>query len=475
MRSLMIFTCLVFSFHSLAGDLTLENYLALFLSQDESLKISKWQTESLGQDQKITADLYASEFHFRAHRNERETIFPAFSSQDFSENRNGLTGRYTQNLSWGMQATIEGTHYSGASNPSLGAIDEEYELRLSQSLWKNPFGALSSTRQIRVTKLKEASELEDRAQLVSSCQKGIDYYLNARAAQLSFEIVQEMEQTSTRALNAASNAYQKKLMREIDFLTAKSEKIQAEDQTVQARNFRDQSMMLLINFSKEKGAEGIVLSQAAFPKLQESDHFFTDLQVTDSKAVLESYSLLALNKQVESAQDYLQQVKFEQRTDILLGVSLGRRKGDVNIGAQVTDYEDETAMFFVEMDWPVFNKSKSGQIQKASLELSKNRTQAQQTQRNLWQSFHQLNLNQEKLAQQIALAEQKVEIYQKQVNQAVRLIDTGRIEMEDFQRYYQRLLQERLALIDYQRKKHSEKAMLSQLGSSLYESCRKLL
>lgn len=475
MRSLVIFTAIFFSLTLPARELNLESYLALYLAQDESLKLSQWQTESLEQDQIISTDLYASEFHLRAYRNERETMFPAFSSQNFSENRNGLTGRYTQNLSWGMQATLEGTQYSGASNPSLGAIDEEYELRLSQSLWQNPFGALSSKRQARVTKLKEASELEDRAQLVSSCQVGIDYYLNARAAQLSFEIVQQMEQTSARALTAATNAYKKKLMREIDFLTAKSEKIQAEDQTAQARHYRDQAMMLLINFSEEKGAEGIELSEAIFPKLQNAESFFATLQLTESQAVLESYSLQALNKQIESSQDYLHQVKYEQRTDVLVGVSLGRRKGDVNIGAQVTSYEDETAMFYVEMDWPMFNKSRSSQIQKASIELSKNRTQAQQTKRNLWQSYHELKLNQEKLRQQIELAEQKVEIYQKQVNQAVRLIDTGRIEMEDFQRYYQRLLQERLALIDYQRQKFSEKAMLSQLGSSLYESCRKHL
>lgn len=476
MRSagLLFFFCFACT-SAVATPLTLKNYLSLYLSQDESFQRSVNQIEIGEQDVRISNDLFDAQFDLRAQRNQRDTSFPKFSSRDFSESRNSLTGRYTQNTSWGVQASFEGTHYSGASNPSLGAIDEEYELQVSKSLWQNPFGSLDRARVRRFSALKDSTVMENRFQLSNSCSAGIDLFLQAKASQESLDLVLEMEKTSEQALGYATSAYRNKLMREMDYLTAKSEKIQAQEQSVNAKIARDQAMMNLINFSKEQGIGQVSWEEVELPELQEENVFFEQLKLDQQAQDLTNYQLLSSESLLQSTQAQLELVQLEQRSDVQLGVSLGSRTGDVNIGAVVTDYKDESLMVFVDMQWPVGKKSRNALIEKAQLEHRQARLQLNQQKRELSQNYQTLQLNQKKLSEQIALANQKIEIYQRQLNQAIRLIETGRIEMEDFQRYYHRLLQERLQLIEYQRQKHSEQVMLAGLGDKLYLLCKELL
>lgn len=476
MRSagLLFFFCFACT-SAVAAPLTLKNYLSLYLSQDESFQRSVNQIEIGEQDVRISNDLFDAQFDLRAQRNQRDTSFPKFSSRDFSESRNSLTGRYTQNTSWGVQASFEGTHYSGASNPSLGAIDEEYELQVSKSLWQNPFGSLDRARVRRFSALKDSTVMENRFQLSNSCSAGIDLFLQAKASQESLDLVLEMEKTSEQALGYATSAYRNKLMREMDYLTAKSEKIQAQEQSVNAKIARDQAMMNLINFSKEQGIGQVSWEEVELPELQEENVFFEQLKLDQQAQDLTNYQLLSSESLLQSTQAQLELVQLEQRSDVQLGVSLGSRTGDVNIGAVVTDYKDESLMVFVDMQWPVGKKSRNALIEKAQLEHRQARLQLNQQKRELSQNYQTLQLNQKKLSEQIALANQKIEIYQRQLNQAIRLIETGRIEMEDFQRYYHRLLQERLQLIEYQRQKHSEQVMLAGLGDKLYLLCKELL
>lgn len=472
--SLLFFFCIICASAS-AAPLTLKNYLSLYLSQDETFQRSVNQIEIGEQDLRISNDLFDGQFDLRAQRNQRDTSFPKFSSRDFSESRNSLTGRYTQNTRWGVQASFEGTHYSGASNPSLGAIDEEYELQVSKSLWQNPFGSLDQARVRRFSALKDSSVQENRFQLSRSCSAGIDIYLQALSAEESLALVLEMEKTSSQALGYATSAYKNKLMREMDYLTAKSEKIQAQEQSVNAKIARDQAMMNLINFSKEQGIGQVSWDEIELPMLSQEKDFFEQLKLDQQAQDLTNYQLLASESLLQSTQAQLELVQLEQRSDVQLGVSLGSRTGDVNIGAVVTDYKDESLMVFVDMQWPVGKKSRNALIEKAQLEHRQARLQMNQQKRELSQNFQTLQLNQKKLTEQIALANQKIEIYQRQLNQAMRLIETGRIEMEDFQRYYHRLLQERLQLIEYQRQKHSEQVMLAGLGDKLYLLCKELL
>lgn len=469
-----LFILFLFCSSSFAAPLSLKNYLSLYLSQDETFQRSINQIKIGDQDLRISRDLFDGQLDLRAQRNQRDTSFPKFNSRDFSESRNSLTGRYTQNTSWGVQAVFEGTHYSGASNPSLGAIDEEYEFQLSKSIWQNPFGGLDRARVRRFSALKETRVFENRSQLSVSCSAGIDLYLQALAAQESLELVREMEKTSNRALQFATSAYKNKLMREIDYLTAKSENIEAQEQSVNAKISFDQAMMKLMNFSAEQGVGLLSWDDVELPELVEENDFFEQLKIDLDVKDFINYSLLALESSLQSAQAQLESVKLEQRSDVQLGVSLGARTGDVNIGAVVTDYKDESLMVFVDMQWPVGKKSRNALIEKAQLEYRQARLQMMQQQRELSQNFQTFQLNQKKLSEQMALANQKIEIYQRQLDQALRLIETGRIEMEDFQRFYRRLLQERLQLIEYQRQKRSEQVMLAGLGDKLYLLCKEL-
>jgi hypothetical protein len=102
----------------------------------------------------------------------------------------------------------------------------------------------------------------------------------------------------------------------------------------------------------------------------------------------ESFQVMAEEKAFKAAQLNTQQVQREQRSDVSLGVSLGRREGDVNIGSVVTDYQEESAQIFIEMDWPVVDKSRDAMRAKARILERKAELNHRQTKREILEKVH---------------------------------------------------------------------------------------
>lgn len=455
------------------SELGLERYLELYLKYDEALQQKIQETREGQQNLYVAEDFYQSRFNFRAQRSENDTSFPKFSGQNFAENRNSLTGTYTQNLKWGMQAEFQGRHFIGKSNPALGSIDEEYNISLSQSLWKNPLGKLSLTRQEKFQVQLAQLQIQEKIQLAQSCQKGVETYMKAWSSAESYKIVKEMEDISEQALKSADQAYQKRLMREMDLLSAQSDRIEASELSSRHLTRRDQSFLALINYSKKLGHIELNSKELSLPRLSFPTSFFQD--APESFLPEKSFQVLASEKALEAAQLNYQQVKREQRSDISLGVALGQKEGDVNIGAVVTDFKEESAQVFLEMDWPLFNKTRDAQRVKATLLEKKAEIGQRQTRRKVLESYHDLKTRRRERMKQIEMAFEKIDILQKQVKQAMRLIKTGKIEFEDFARFRRQLLQARLSAVDLRQQLILERVMMASLGPELFESCEELL
>lgn len=474
----LIFVTLAFFIGSLSSasaesKLTLEEYLKLYLRFDESFQQRLQDSRDGQQNLEMASDFYQSSFNFRAERSERDTSFPVFPGQNFEENRNSLTGTYSQDLKWGMQAEFQGRRFIGKSNPALGSIDEEYNLSLSQSLWKNPLGKLSLTRQKKRQLQLEELKIQEKIQLAQSCQSGLSLYLDAWGAAESYKIVKEMEGISEKALRAADTAFQKRLMREIDLLSAQTDRIDARELSSRTLVKRDQTFLALLNYSQEFGQENLKNEDIQYPDLSLPLNFLNEK--TDHFSPEDSFQVMAQEKALMAAQLNSEQVQREERSDVSLGVSLGRREGDVNIGAVVTDYQEETAQVFIEMDWPVFNKSRDARRVKAKILQRKAELTRRQTQREILEKFHELKTRRRELLKQIEMAYDKIEVSQKQVEQAMRLIQTGKIEFEDFARFRKGLLQARVSAVELRQQLVKEQAQLSMLGPGLLNRCKELL
>jgi outer membrane protein TolC len=189
----------------------------------------------------------------------------------------------------------------------------------------------------------------------------------------------------------------------------------------------------------------------------------------------ESFQVMAEEKAFKAAQLNTQQVQQEERSDVSLGVSLGRREGDVNIGSVVTDYQEESAQIFIEMDWPVVDKSRDAMRAKARILERKAELNHRQTKREILEKVHELRTNRRELLKQIDMAYDKIEISQKQVKRAMGLIKTGKIEFEDFARFRKGLLQARISTVELRQQLVKEQAQLSMLGPSLLHRCKELL
>lgn len=453
--------------------LSIEDYLKLYLQYDESFQLRVEDSKDGQQDLELAEDFYQSEFNFRAERSEKETDFPVFPAQNFEENRNNLTGTYTQNFKWGMQAEFQGRRFIGKSNPALGSIDEEYNISLSQSLWKNPLGKLSLTKQKKRQLQWEGLKIQEKIQLAQSCQNGLGLYLDAWAAEESYKIVKEMEDVSKKALKAADMAFQKRLMREIDLLSAQTDRIDARELSSRSAAERDQSFLALINYSKQLGQGKLKSEDLTYPRLSLPLEFLEeDLSYFSPE---KSFQVMAQDKAMQAAQLNTQQVQREQRSDVSFGVSLARREGDVNIGAVVTDYKEETALVFLEMDWPVIDKSREARKVKARVQQKKAELNRRQTQREVLEKFHKLRTRRRELLKQVEMAYEKVEVSQKQVEQAMRLVKTGKIEFEDFARFRKGLLQARISTVELRQQLVKEQAQLAMLGPGLLNRCKELL
>jgi|GEM_PF-4872068 len=470
---ILMFLLVVAPSLSAESKLSLQDYLKLYLRFDESFQQKIEDSKDGQQNLQLAEDFYQSSVNFRAERSERDTSFPVFPGQDFEENRNSLTGTYSQDLKWGMQAEFRGRRFIGKSNPALGAIDEEYNISLSQSLWKNPLGKLSFTRQKKRQFLLEELKIQEKVQLARSCQNGLTLYLDAWGAAESYKIVKEMEGISEKALRAADMAFQKRLMREIDLLSAQADRIDARELSSRSLARRDQNFLGLLNYSQKFGQEELKVEDIEYPALSLPLSFLDEKE--DDFDLEESFQVMAEEKAFKAAQLNTQQVQQEERSDVSLGVSLGRREGDVNIGSVVTDYQEESAQIFIEMDWPVVDKSRDAMRAKAMILERKAELNHRQTKREILEKVHELRTNRRELLKQIDMAYDKIEISQKQVKRAMGLIKTGKIEFEDFARFRKGLLQARISTVELRQQLVKEQAQLSMLGPTLLNRCKELL
>lgn len=467
------FVLMTTSYAFAGASLSLQDYLKLYLKFDESFQQKIEDTSDGEQDVQIAEDFYQSRFNFRAERSERDTSFPSFPGQDFEENRNSLTGTYTQDFKWGMQAEFQGRRFIGKSNPALGSIDEEYNISLSQSLWKNPLGKLSLTRQKKRQLMLEELKVQEKIQLAKSCQNGLTLYLDAWGAAESYKVVKEMEEVSKKALREADKAYQKRLIREIDLLSAKSDRVDAKELSSKSLAQRDQKFLALLNYSQGPGLESLSAADMQYPKLSLPGSFLGESEKDFD--LEESFQVMAQQKALRAAQLNIEQVQREQRSDVSLGMSLGRREGDVNIGAVVTDYQEETAKIFIEMDWPVIDKGRKAKKVKARVLQRKAQLGRRRIKKEVMEKVYNLKTNHRELLKQIDMAYEKVDLSNRQVRQAMRLIKTGKIEFEDFARFRKALLQARISAVELREQLVKEQAQLAMLGPDLFNRCRELL
>lgn len=448
------------SFIASASALDLASYLKSYMNQSQELKISTVQME---QEENLyhAADWFSQlESNLSLYRQERRYDFPG--SLNYELDSNIAQASLTQSYFSGTQVTAEGSFdYSKHSEYDKNQRNYSYSLMLSQSLYKNSFGSLNRKQLARQISLKNRSSLAHRQAQLEACAQGIEEYLIAYSAQEKIALLEETEKNAEKVWNFAQDAYKRKLINELSFLSAEAD-------------YRDKQMRMEESHTelwsvKRKLADRV--GKLAYSFLSDPSALFDQMKVL-SFSQNDNIKMKQMEEELKEKKWQYLALQDQNRSQIDLVLKAGKSVTQNDYSFSVAgDNSNNFVLIGVNASLPLWKSGDRAALQNALLDSKLTEVKKEQLAQQLVQESEQLERKLALLNEQRDTLQKKVKILDRQVTLAYQSLMRAKIELVDYLRYRDSYLEEKMHLPEVSKSAYLTHLELIKLQSALPEIC----
>ncbi|MCB0411621.1 MAG: TolC family protein [Bdellovibrionales bacterium] len=451
--------------HSAA--LSLDSYLHTYLAQSEDLKIARSNVKSSEADVRIARDIWAAQFQLEpkvTHTDQDLTSLSSGTRSKFYERQTSVDGKWIQSLPLGIDLEFNGNKNLEDLDPTFQYEEYRYSGSLIFPLWRNAFGSADRNDIHNSESLRTAAQNRFEVELLGQCLKGIDLYLQAYNQLGKARVSREKFETAREALKIAEHAYGRRLIREVDVLSARVEFLDAEseleallrDEEVSLKELELNAPDLMLNTT---GSSPVQLAVPEWPK-----------EEFPNEPDFASYpELKAAQRAAEAAEWAMKSEQNRRRLKVDLGVTAGQSKGRA-VQKEFYSYTNEFFGFFLRMEWP-FNHTDRAQIEKTSEESFRQRQEVQKIDKALKLQWAEAKGDLRVSEAQLKLSNEKIKHDEKRRKRAFELLRGGRIQYDEYLRYSQSYFAASMRQIELETSVFGQAMTLMQLTGRLPRFC----
>ncbi len=451
------------------GPMELIKYLSLYLSYDEYLKNADLQVKVSQSDLDKASDLYQSQW----------TLSPSLAYDNGRQARGTLQrtttrlqGGLTQKWPSGTRAQWSAIKHMANTSSSMG-MGDEYSLSVRQELMKNFLGRLDLEIQSQAKSELRLSQLRHQNQALESCYTGTKLFINAYHSQQNLRILEEMLKDAKKTLQISERSYKKKMLRKIDILSARADRLRIEGQTSLAQKNYDQRVQSLFTPISHL----ISMTKPSFPsspsfQFVNPKSIFQTLEFKSPSSPRESLAYQQGEQRVFSSESKLNISKESARNQMDFQWTLGHRNhGAPFLQAQTSKQSENYIIFGLNMEWPLINKTRGAMVAKAQYERDMAIQNRQRILEEVTEQQAHFLASLKSSRERLNMSRQKMKLYDQQIREARRLFQNGSLEFEDYIRYRDIYLNEKLQMIFLQNEQWHQQTQLALLQNNMTHLC----
>ncbi|OFZ20973.1 MAG: hypothetical protein A2X94_06465 [Bdellovibrionales bacterium GWB1_55_8] len=423
----MFFPALVFA---QARPLSVQEFVPLFQSQDISLQETRVRTEQAQAQLRRDSDLFQSSL----------LLTPAFTrtekhyqSPDLLLKNSGseISAQLVQNTPIGMQLTFKGTKsYADGGAAADFFLNHSYTFGVSLPLVRNHLGKSDRLQQASSALAFEAARAMTAHRALESCQEAVTIYLRAWARQQRVKLLEGSLKDAERALKTAESSFRRKLSRRIDWLAAQSDFLRLQDLLAESKAEGKSALEQLHSYAGREITFADPVSFIRRPVLVRSEPG--------------SPLLMARQMELRSAEGALEATRSLQKSGVDFFAEYASTDGQV-VTATLNDYEESTIKAGIKITLPIFNRSMDAAVAHSAAQQTLAESRLRETDREFRAQAAAFPALLESMEQKLGNFEKKVALKRAQVGEAYQLMETGRMEFEDYLRLRDAHLNEVLA------------------------------
>ena len=331
----------------------------------------------------------------------------------------------SQSTAYGLTAAFTATFLEDDDRDAT----ESFSVSLEQELWNNAFGGADRAGLKAAEKTYEADLLEADLKAFEACDQAYDVYFTTWRAQEKLRILKDVLKLADQSFKITRRNFRRKLIRRIDFESANVDYLGVQDRVLDAENEFNRESENFKRYSKL----GEKLSYSFQPANSRNSK---KLLVADVSRL--QYEALELLKNKE---------KSENRSEVNLFADADFTESPSSLSSTNTT-ETETYLIGLRFDFPWLDPVPSSTYKSAAADAMR----AEQVWRKLQQDqkveVDYLNKLLVETQKNLERQQERLKLRVSQVKQANKLLGSGKLEFDDYLRYRNGELEERLRGLD---------------------------
>lgn len=437
---LMAMLCFLLSTYASAAQpvskpLSIQSYLSQFFQKDEDVKeVFLSRQRDLAQNRALT-DVFQNQLTLTPDYTSTELDSPLGGS--FEQQRWRLSTRFEQQTPYGLGLNLEGAKFFDDPDPAIGGLDQDWTISLEQSLWNNAFGFAARSAQRQFEQRAQELKFTEKQSLQESCVTGAELYINAYVRMKRNEIAQGRLKDAKRALNISESGFRRRLLRKIDVLTARADYVRVESVAVSRKTDFEKSLSELY-FRLEEN-----------PQIQSSldspEDFFSEVPRLGAFNAETSYQWLSASASTQAEEQSYLETKSRRRSTVNLGASWNQRQtlgATGNSAGQFNLNEINSLNVFLRVELPLINKTWQGEVASQHLNWQLAQVYERRVKKQISDDFRRLQLDEQQSVKSLELTTKSLGFRKKQLTEAQRLLNAGKIEFNDYIQYRDNYFQE---------------------------------
>lgn len=348
-----------------------------------------------------------------------------YSSPTVTADGLNLSTRLDQTTSFGLNASLEYSKFYEKDIPT-----DSYKVTFSEPLFRNAFGKADRLKKQAATAEYESAKLIFENEWIKTCGRAHLLYVTAVTKKMESDILKESLSIAKKALATTESNFKKKLVRKIDYESARADYLSLEDEKTQKDIEADTAMANLKSYWPENSPFEVVsidpisIDESALQKLTP-----IHIQIQSQKNIqAQALSDAALSR---------------SKTDFRLELTMGE-SNQGNPTYSPTDSQETWYQIGFKTEWPVWDKRYNGERRSARNQKLHAEAEFKETLKSSPIRVDSLRSNLIQILDSIGRNAKRIELRKAQVIEALRLLKLGRIEFEDYIRFRDSELRERI-------------------------------
>jgi outer membrane protein TolC len=417
-----------------AWSMSQSDFVSHYLNTSASAKLIQSNFEQKKAEYEKDTDLYRTTLSLNPYYKNILTTYENSTTED-KEKGLFLDTALKQTTSIGLTAALSYTQYYEDNVPT-----ETMAITLTEPLFKNSFGQADRKLQKSSELAINSEDIKYKKKYLETCGQANMLYLDAWGKSQEHTILFEATGLADKALKTTRQNYNRRLVNQIEFESANADFLRLQDETEVAQVNKNSALISISRFwpnSKEANLENLALlfSKArpnSMTEIKILGKKFNSLDLEMNRLSSESEKLKALSE------------KSNAWPELNVYVSVGQDKATQPSAAPLDHSTEEWYRVGVTSEWPIFDNTPSAERRAAEAAAMSAEYRYRSALDLLPNELNALQESVNSIQNAIKRHKERLSLRQSQIKEAQRLLRIGKIEFEDYIRYRDLELREKL-------------------------------